>query len=1533
MTDFTGTPDGDTWFGSSGNDTAHGLGGDDRLFGNDGDDQLHGGADNDYLVGGAGDDLVDGGDGNDILALTDSNLFGPSELSAGDQFVGGSGIDTLALDGGFSTTYDLTAISIAADIEQITNEGNAARLTHAQLDQFSSIQGVFRLVGSGTLNLGGGRLGQSTSIYLDNGDDIVTMAGAGSPPGTNFGLHGGGGNDQLTGSEGIDGLEGGEGNDLLEGAGGDDFLTGGEGNDIMRGGAGDDQIFDGAGDDVIEGGADDDIVNLDLSGGFSAADQVSGGTGFDRLEITAIFLAPLDFSQFQIADDFEALRGHSARITISAERLSHFQSFEAAFVKLTTAGNFAISDTLKVADIELSDFGNGFDVSGGGGLTQYRVVGGADADTVTGSANNDLLTGRGGNDLIHAGQGSDTIGGGTGIDWIDGGGDDDVLRIEEGETASSGDRFTGGTGVDTLFIGGPIFASEVAVVDLSAATIDTDIERLEGDNMAGARLSIAQLANFSRVYLQAIHLTNGGAIDFSGKETRGYLYLSDASTTVTLSDMGFYEVIGGAGNDAVTGAADDDIIRGGGGGDVLSGGAGSDLLTGGAGHDVLTGGDGNDAYWVDGTDVIVEAAGGGGDMAFATSSYVLTAGAEVETMFASADAGAIDLTGNGFAQSISGNESANRLDGGGGVDTLVGHGGNDRLVVGYGDSAEGGSGTDTLVLSLAGATGVTLNTGALVGGPPFALGGGMIQGMEILESLEGSAFADTLTLAAQAQLLTVDAGGGDDLLSWGTSAVSVNGGAGNDRFINNVAADIIDGAAGSDTIDYRNATSGVTVTLALLAGQTGSGPGGDQLKNIEHIDGSGHGDTLNGSDGSNYLRGMAGNDTIKGKGGDDVLDGGEGVDMLDGDGGNDFFFARGGGDVLDGGTGIDTADYRQATGGVTVTLALLAGGTGSGPGGDQLRNIENVNGSFLGDTLSGNDDANFIEGLDGADTLAGNGGDDKLWGGFGEDKMTGGLGDDQFLVDDSDDQVFEATDEGDDVLTASISYVLAAGQHVERLVLLGGATATLSLTGNELANVLVGNEANNALNGGGGDDVLEGNAGQDAMAGGAGDDDYYVENAGDAVAELADEGDDAVYASVSYALAAGQSVELLAAASPGATTALNLTGNGLANSLIGNAGANQLNGGGGVDAMTGLGGNDTYLVDHAGDTAVEVAGGGTDIIYSAVSYSLNDGSEVESLSTITWEATTALNLTGNGLNNTLIGNAGRNLLNGAAGADTLFGREGNDVYFVDNAGDRPIEYAGQGVDVVYTSVSYTLAANTDVEGLATISFEATTALNLTGNGLANNMIGNDGANQLDGKSGADTMTGRAGNDKYLVDNALDRAFEAVGGGTDVVYSAVSFTLTDAQEIEGLSTITWELTNAINLTGNSLKNNLIGNAGVNVLDGRAGNDTLQGREGADSYAFTTVLGANNVDVILGFSSADDTIVLENNGVFVGLAGGALNANAFVIGTAAQDASDRIIYDQATGRLFFDADGNGAGAQIQFARLDAAPIIAASDFLVI
>ena len=118
----------------------------------------------------------------------------------------------------------------------------------------------------------------------------------------------------------------------------------------------------------------------------------------------------------------------------------------------------------------------------------------------------------------------------------------------------------------------------------------------------------------------------------------------------------------------------------------------------------------------------------------------------------------------------------------------------------------------------------------------------------------------------------------------------------------------------------------------------------------------------------------------------------------------------------------------------------------------------------------------------------------------------------------------------------------------------------------------------------------------------------------------------------------------------------------------------------------------------------------------------------------------------------------------------------------------------------------------------------------------------------------------------------------------------------------------------------------------MLDGKGGNDVLQGREGADRFGFTTALGAGNVDLILDFQPGVDTIALDD-AVFAALAAGRARAGAFVIGAAAQDADDRIVYNPATGQLFFDADGSGAGAAIQFATLQAGLDLTAGDFTVL
>ena len=86
---------------------------------------------------------------------------------------------------------------------------------------------------------------------------------------------------------------------------------------------------------------------------------------------------------------------------------------------------------------------------------------------------------------------------------------------------------------------------------------------------------------------------------------------------------------------------------------------------------------------------------------------------------------------------------------------------------------------------------------------------------------------------------------------------------------------------------------------------------------------------------------------------------------------------------------------------------------------------------------------------------------------------------------------------------------------------------------------------------------------------------------------------------------------------------------------------------------------------------------------------------------------------------------------------------------------------------------------------------------------------------------------------------------------------------------------------------------------------------------------------NVDTITDFAAGSDKIALDD-AIFTGI-GGTLNANAFAIGAAAADADDRIGYNSVTGQLFYDTDGNGAGAAVLFASLSPGLALTASDFM--
>jgi Ca2+-binding RTX toxin-like protein len=308
------------------------------------------------------------------------------------------------------------------------------------------------------------------------------------------------------------------------------------------------------------------------------------------------------------------------------------------------------------------------------------------------------------------------------------------------------------------------------------------------------------------------------------------------------------------------------------------------------------------------------------------------------------------------------------------------------------------------------------------------------------------------------------------------------------------------------------------------------------------------------------------------------------------------------------------------------------------------------------------------------------------------------------------------------------------------------------------------------------------------------------------------------------------------------------------------------------------------------------------------------------------------------------------MLDGGVGSDTMTGGIGNDTYVVEGTLDQVIERPGQGTDTVLSSASLSLGA--DLERLFASSAAATTALNLTGNELANSIQGNAGANILDGLAGIDVMGGLGGNDTYRVDNAADQVREAVNGGADRVLASVTYGLRAGSEVETLATSNAAGTGVISFFGNEFNNTITGNAGLNQLKGLNGNDnisglagndliwgglgsdTMSGGLGLDHFLFDTPLNpTTNLDRIPDFSHADDTIRLAK-AVFAAIvtaAGSFLAASEFRVGAAAADADDRIIYNSATGAVLYDADGNKVGAPIQFAILPAGLGVTNGDFL--
>jgi Ca2+-binding RTX toxin-like protein len=215
------------------------------------------------------------------------------------------------------------------------------------------------------------------------------------------------------------------------------------------------------------------------------------------------------------------------------------------------------------------------------------------------------------------------------------------------------------------------------------------------------------------------------------------------------------------------------------------------------------------------------------------------------------------------------------------------------------------------------------------------------------------------------------------------------------------------------------------------------------------------------------------------------------------------------------------------------------------------------------------------------------------------------------------------------------------------------------------------------------------------------------------------------------------------------------------------------------------------------------------------------------------------------------------------------------------------------------------------------------------------------ADVLRGGAGDDTLASGDGNDLLIDTNGNVNG----GAGADTLvadYSQmnngagvhVGFNNQNAifSRLNGSTLVNYSNIEHFNVTGTQYADVLLGAAGGDTLTGGAAGDTLTGGAGADNFRFNS--SNEGVDLITDFSVVDDTIQVSASGFGAGLiAGGAIAANQFVIGASAQNPSDRFIYNQQTGALFFDIDGLSGANQTQIATLRSGLAMTNNDIFVL
>jgi Ca2+-binding RTX toxin-like protein len=266
-------------------------------------------------------------------------------------------------------------------------------------------------------------------------------------------------------------------------------------------------------------------------------------------------------------------------------------------------------------------------------------------------------------------------------------------------------------------------------------------------------------------------------------------------------------------------------------------------------------------------------------------------------------------------------------------------------------------------------------------------------------------------------------------------------------------------------------------------------------------------------------------------------------------------------------------------------------------------------------------------------------------------------------------------------------------------------------------------------------------------------------------------------------------------------------------------------------------------------------------------------------------------LNGGSGNDGLWGGTGNDTLDGGTGADKMQGGQGDDVFVVDNAGDMVFEGFNSGVDMVQSSVSFSLSAIAHVEN---VTLTGSGAINATGNGANNVLNGNGGANTLSAAAGNDSVSGNNGHD-------------TISGGT------------------GQDT----------LSGGAGNDQIAGNGGADLILGGGGLDVLTGGSGSDTFDFNSVnnsgVGNGNRTIITDFtasSGSGDLIDVSDIDADYTIAG---NQAYAWIGTAAFSAASQARYEVQGGKIIVMFNNNAnLGAEMEI-ELSGTPPLSAADFI--